>query len=89
MITIDRKEIFSLIEEERERQEKLHPLKLIKKTDDENINVLAQYLFLNEMMAVLIEEVGEIGKALQGDGDIKEEIIQVAAVCCRWLENMK
>jgi NTP pyrophosphatase (non-canonical NTP hydrolase) len=42
-----------------------------------------------EFLAVLIEEVGEVGKALQGDGDLKEELIQVASVVVRWLENMK
>jgi NTP pyrophosphatase (non-canonical NTP hydrolase) len=33
-----------------------------------------------------MEEVGEVGKAMQGDGDLQEELIQVAAVCVRWLE---
>jgi NTP pyrophosphatase (non-canonical NTP hydrolase) len=78
-----------MIEDERERQDKLHPLRKIKFTDDENVNVMAEYLFLNEMLSVLIEEVGEVGKAMQGDGDLIEELIQVAAVCVRWLEHVK
>ena len=41
------------------------------------------------MLAVLIEEVGEVGKALQGEGYLEEELIQIASVCCRWLENLK
>lgn len=41
------------------------------------------------MLSVLIEEVGEIGKALQGEGSLEDEIIQVAAVCVKWLENIK
>lgn len=76
-----------MIEKERDRQDTLHPLRIIKRTDDENINVVAQYLFLNEMLSVLIEEVGEVGKAMQGDGSLTDELVQVAAVCVRWLEN--
>jgi NTP pyrophosphatase (non-canonical NTP hydrolase) len=39
-----------------------------------------------EILAVLVEEIGEIGRALQGEGDLSEELIHVAAVCIRWLE---
>lgn len=77
-----------MIEEERNRQDILHPLRKIKQSNDDNVNVMAQYLFLVEMLSVLIEEVGEVGKAMQGDGDIVDELIQVAAVCVRWLENI-
>jgi len=89
LILIDRIEIFDLIEKERERQDALHPLRMIKQGESEDVNVVAQFLFLNDMMAVLIEEVGEVGKAMQGDGDLIDELIQVAAVCIRWLENVK
>jgi len=39
-------------------------------------------------LVILIEEVGEIGKAiLEGkDAEIDKEIIQSAAVCVAWLE---
>jgi|tagenome__1003787_1003787.scaffolds.fasta_scaffold13938684_1 hypothetical protein len=37
--------------------------------------------------AIMIEEVGEIGAALQGHGNLIEEIIQLAAVCIRWVEE--
>jgi NTP pyrophosphatase (non-canonical NTP hydrolase) len=40
-----------------------------------------------DYLAILIEEVGEVGKALQGDGNMIDEIIQIAAVCVRWLEE--
>lgn len=40
----------------------------------------------HEILAILVEEIGEIGKALQGEGDLTEELIQAAAVCIRWLE---
>jgi hypothetical protein len=89
LIQIDRIEIFDLIEKERDRQDMLHPLRIIKQTEDENVNVVAQYLFLNEMLSVLIEEVGEVGKAMQGEGSLVDELTQVAAVCVRWLENTK
>lgn len=89
MFTIDRTDIFRAIDTERERQEQLHPLRLIKETGDTEVNIMSQYLLQNEMLAVLIEEVGEVGKALQGEGDLNEELIQVASVCIRWLESIK
>jgi NTP pyrophosphatase (non-canonical NTP hydrolase) len=39
-------------------------------------------------LAILVEEVGEVATAIQ-DGDIqnlRDELVQVAAVCVRWLE---
>ena len=39
-------------------------------------------------LAVLIEEVGEVASALQGDGDLEEELMQLASVCLRWLEEL-
>lgn len=78
-----------MIEEERARQENLHPKPNVKESESADVKAIAHYLWLTEMLAVLIEEVGEIGKALQGEGELKEELVQVAAVCCRWLENLK
>lgn len=43
---------------------------------------------IDDYLAILIEEVGEIGAALQGAGDTQEELIQLAAVCVRWLESI-
>jgi hypothetical protein len=86
---IERAEIFSLIEIERDRQEKLHPKPNVKESESPEVKAIAHYLWLTDMLAVMIEEVGEVGKALQGEGDLKEELVQVAAVCCRWLENLK
>jgi NTP pyrophosphatase (non-canonical NTP hydrolase) len=37
---------------------------------------------------ILVEEVGEIAQALQGEGNLEEEIVQLAAVCVRWLEHL-
>jgi NTP pyrophosphatase (non-canonical NTP hydrolase) len=39
-------------------------------------------------LSVLVEEVGEIAQALQGDGDLQEELMQLASVCVRWLEEL-
>lgn len=39
-------------------------------------------------LAILIEEVGEIAQALQGEGSLEEELVQLAAVCVRWLEEL-
>jgi NTP pyrophosphatase (non-canonical NTP hydrolase) len=44
----------------------------------------------DKRLAILIEEVGEVATAIQ-NGDIenlKEELIQVASVCVRWLEHI-
>jgi NTP pyrophosphatase (non-canonical NTP hydrolase) len=38
-------------------------------------------------LAILVEEVGEIAQALQGEGSLEEELVQLAAVCVRWLED--
>jgi hypothetical protein len=78
-----------MIVDERARQEMLHPLPVLKAIDNEDVNVIQNLLLQNEFLAVLIEEVGEVGKAVQGDSDLVEELTQVAAVCVRWLENLK
>jgi NTP pyrophosphatase (non-canonical NTP hydrolase) len=86
---LNREEIFQAIEIERERQDRIHPMPQRKKHDDKDVDAVANLLMLNEFLAVLIEEVGEVGSALQGDGNLKEELIQVASVCVRFLEELK
>ena len=39
-------------------------------------------------LAILVEEVGEVAQALQGEGDLQEELMQLASVCVRWLEEL-
>lgn len=42
-------------------------------------------------LAVLMEEVGEVGRAIcevQGDTHLLEELVQVAAVALRWSEDL-
>lgn len=42
----------------------------------------------HEALTVLVEEVGEVARAIQADdrANMREELAQVAAVCLRWLE---
>lgn len=67
-------DIFLAIAGERKRQDLIHPA----------------WYGDNHGLAVLVEEVGEIAKALyeQDKSEMVKEIIQVAAVCVRWLENI-
>jgi hypothetical protein len=59
-----------------------------KKSDSPDVNAVTAMLFHNEMMTVLTEEFLEVIRALQGEGRLDEELLQVASVCIRWLENM-
>jgi hypothetical protein len=86
---IDRNDIFRAIELERERQDKLHPLPKRKNFDEADIDAVQYMIMTNEFLAVLVEEVGEVASALQGDGDLKDELIHVASVCVRFLEQLK
>jgi hypothetical protein len=39
-------------------------------------------------LPVLIEEVGEVAMAMQGHGNLRRELIQVAAVAAAWAESL-
>jgi hypothetical protein len=60
-----------------------------KKCEDSDVNAVSAMLFHNDMIAVLTEEFLEVVRALQGEGDLKEELLHTASVCVRWLENLK
>jgi NTP pyrophosphatase (non-canonical NTP hydrolase) len=51
-------------------------------------NILHPGNTLEDMLPVLIEEIGEVGRALQNEDrvNLEEELVHVAAVCVRWLE---
>lgn len=81
-----RDEIFELINQERARQDILHP----------------RWLGDDHGLSVLVEEVGEVAKGLYEAKNAKDdesesfwisnlesELIQVGAVIFRWLENRK
>lgn len=86
---MDRQIIFSSIETERDRQEKLHPIIKQRKHSDEDIAAVANMIIHNEFLSVLVEEIGEVGSALQGEGNLEEELIHVASTAVRWLEHLK
>jgi hypothetical protein len=88
-VKIDRKEIFELIETERERQDRLHPIPNFKRSKNPDIEALETMILSGEFLSVLVEELGEVGRALQGEGELKEELVHTASVCVRWLENIK
>ncbi len=77
------------IKTERERQDQIHPLPTLKKNAHEDVEIMHNFIATTEFFSVLIEEVGEVGRALQGEGDLAEELTHVAACCVRWLENIK
>ena len=39
-------------------------------------------------LPILTEELGEVAAAMQGDGNLQNELIQVAAVAVCWLEGL-
>lgn len=81
----DRRETLAVCEavaSERDRQERLRIAGKFKQTcaDSE--------MDAGIKLAVLIEEVGEVGRAMLGDGDLRAELIQVAAVAVAWAESL-
>jgi hypothetical protein len=86
---MDRGEIFALIERERERQEILHPIYESSETKNSEVQAITTLINNGEFLSILVEELGEVASALQGDGILKDELIQVASVAIRWLENME
>lgn len=71
-----RMQVMQLVHDERERQK--------SRWGD------APYPNNDIALRVLVEEVGEIAMALndgESDERVREEIVQVAAVCFRWLEG--
>lgn len=67
-----RDRIYKLLDAERNYQNTIHPM-------------------YNPAMilAVLVEEVGEVAQAVQNNDimNLKAELLQLAAVCIRWLEE--
>lgn len=86
-----REEIYRRIDLERGRQNKLHP---DWRGEDHGLAVLMEEVgevakSLNEL-----DSAKFYMNALEGDlakiqVELQEELVQVAAVCIRWLENMK
>jgi hypothetical protein len=55
---------------------------------EQEIKAMANYFELTDKFAVLIEKVGEIGKALQGEGEVRESIQNLAETCQSWLDEI-
>lgn len=73
---------YALIAAERERQEELYADGILPA-------ICSQPECPNELrLAALVEEVGEVGKAILEDGDVESELVQVAAVAVAWLEGI-
>lgn len=70
---MNRADIFEQISNEREDQEEKWPFSVPEEV----------------MLTVLTEEVGEVARAvLEKDREmLQAELIQVAAICCKWLEH--
>jgi NTP pyrophosphatase (non-canonical NTP hydrolase) len=81
--------IYQAVELERLRQETLLNLGKFKWTcADSEVGAALK-------LAVLVEEVGEAGRATLGEsgavgdgGNLREELVQVAAVAVAWLESL-
>ena len=71
-----RDDIYKAIDLERHRQDRLHP----------TWPADARYA-----LSVLAEEFGEVAEALNDGRErgLRAELVQVAAVCVRWLESME
>jgi hypothetical protein len=86
---MEKAEIFELLEKEMYRQANVHPRPIVRENESAEVKAIAHYLWLTDMLAVLISEVGEVGKALQGEKELEGALIKVSGVCTRWLENLK
>jgi NTP pyrophosphatase (non-canonical NTP hydrolase) len=53
-------------------------------------NILHPWSKHTPRLAVIVEEIGEVGTALQHNDidNLKEELTQLAALCVRWLEEL-
>lgn len=62
---------------------------MIEDSDKPQVMALAQYIWLTEQLTELTVSIGEIGKALQGEGDLREKIENVAKTCENWLKMIE
>jgi hypothetical protein len=89
VIIIERERIFEMIAIEMDSQNHKYPKPTIRESESPEVKAIAHYLWLTDMLAVLISNVGEVGDALQGEKDLPESLIKVTSMCCRWLESLK
>jgi hypothetical protein len=79
-------EVFNLIEDERARQAAKWTAEHSWGIGDCSSAAVPETV----KVAVLTEEVGEVARAVldRKPGDLRGELVQVAAVACAWLEGM-
>lgn len=68
--------------EERQRQQELLEIKKIPWDTSDPVIPTAMKL------SVLVEEVGEVARAILEESNLREELIQVAAVAVAWAESL-
>lgn len=92
LMALGEKNPFDKIHAERERQEKLF------RDGINTFNVASPTPDVKRKLRVLTEEVGEVAKAIDklerincmtNHRNLREELVQVAAVCVAWLESME
>ena len=73
---------YDLVRLERDRQEALYV--------NDTLQWIASRPDCPDMLrlAALVEEVGEVARALHDGGDVETELVQVAAVAVAWLEGI-
>lgn len=40
----------------------------------------------SELLSIIVEKLGDVSKALQGEKDLESELLGLATTCVRWLE---
>lgn len=86
---IDRKDIFETIENKMNEHDFYIHVPNPNHDDDPELKILKHYFYLNEMLSLLIAEIGAVGKALQGEGDLPDALLNMASLCANWLENIE
>lgn len=56
--------------------------------DEQELKIMKHYFFLNEMLTLLMAEMGAVGKALQGEDELADGLLNIAGLCAKWLENI-
>jgi hypothetical protein len=85
---MDKEEIFKIIEQKMHDYDSFMHIPSPSPEDSEEISLIKHYFYVNEMLASLIVQVGAVGKALQGEDDLAENLLSIASVCAKWLENI-
>lgn len=86
---IDRQDILQTIERKMTEYGSYIHVPSTSQEDNQELKILKHYFYLNEMLSLLIAEMGGVGKALQGEDDLAEGLLNIASLCANWLENIE